>query len=134
MYFAIFKSQVTYISRFHSDSHQNGAGFKIEYTTLVPFTKCGGTYSNASGVLTSPSYPNKYPDVTECIHLISQPNGRYVNITILSMDIDCQGTPSDFIELRDGNSEDSPLIGQFCGNGTHIPAFMQTTQNNLRIR
>ena len=69
-----------------------------------------------------------------CIYLISLPNGTYVNITILSMDIDCQGTPSDFIELRDGNSEDSPLMGQFCGNGTHIPAFMHTTQNNLRIR
>ena len=47
------------------------------------------------------------------------------------MDIDCQ---SDYIELRDGNSEDSPLMGTFCGNGSNVPDFMQTTQNNFRIR
>ena len=50
------------------------------------------------------------------------------------MDIDCRGTSSDFIEMRDGNSEAFPLIGKFCGNRSDIPAFTHTTQNNLRIR
>ena len=120
--------------RFHSNAGHNAPGFQVEYSTLELFTACGGTYSNASGVLSSPSYPNAYPEWAECIYLISQPNGTYVNISFLTMDIDCQGTASDFIEMRDGSSQDSPLMGMFCGNGSNVPAFMQTTQNHLRIR
>ena len=101
------------------------------------FTACGGSYSNESGVLSSPSYPNAYPEVADCLYLISQPTGTYVNISFLTMDIDCQGLTtltSDYIEMRDGSSHDSPLMGRFCGNGSNVPTFMQTTQNHLRIR
>ena len=77
--------------------------------------------------------------MADCVYLISQPNGTYVNISFLSMDIDCQkvqtsdGLKADYIEMRDGNSEDSPLMARFCGNGSKVPEFMQT-QNHLRIR
>ena len=50
------------------------------------------------------------------------------------MDIDCNGLPSDYIEIRDGDSEDSPQMGRFCGNGSSVPESMQTTQNHLQIR
>ena len=122
--------------RFHSDCCENMGGFQIEYNTLEQFTACGGTYSNASGVLSSPSYPNAYPEMADCVYLISQPNGTYVNISFLTMDIDCQEmySQSDYIEMRDGSSQDSPLMGMFCGNGSNVPDFMQTTQNHLRIR
>ena len=111
--------------------------FLIEYKVLQPFTASGGSYSNASGVLTSPSYPNEYPEMTDCVYLISVEKGSYVNMSFLSMDIDCEGLTSltsDYIEMRDGHSADSPLMARFCGNDSNIPNFMQTTQNNLRIR
>ena len=120
--------------RFHSSEWMAGAGFHIEYKALQTFTACGGNFSNASGVLSSFSYPNPYPDLADCVYIISQPNGTYVNISFLSMDIDCQGTPSDYIEMRDGYSEDSPFMARYCGNGSDVPDFMQTTQNHLRIR
>ena len=104
------------------------------YETWQSFTACGRNYSHASGFLSSPSHPNPYPDLAECVYLISSPSGTYVNISFILMDIDCQGTPSDFIEMMDGNSEDSPRMARFCGNGSNVPDFMQTTQNNLRIR
>ena len=54
------------------------------------------------------------------------------------MDIICHiddGVPvGDFIEIRDGNSEDSPLMGKFCGNHGNVPAFMTTSQNHMAIR
>ena len=122
--------------RFHSDCCENMGGFQIEYNTLEQFTACGGTYSNASGVLSSPLYPNAYPEMADCVYLISQPNGTYVNISLPTMDTDCQEmySQSDYIEMRDGSSQDSPLMGMFCGNGSNVPDFMQTTQNHLRIR
>ena len=75
-------------------------GFHFEYKALQPLTECGGNYLNASGVLSSPSHPNPYPDLADCVYLISQPIGNYVNISFLSMDIDCQEiySKSDFRE------------------------------------
>ena len=133
------------ILRFFSNYFASGHGFQLKYesTNVTPqmiyrmgeLGECGGTFTTLlSGDITSPSYPDYYPHNTDCIYTISQPNGTYVNISFLSMDISCQGTPSDYIEMRDGNSEDSPLMGRFCGNGSNVPAFMQTTQNHLRIR
>ena len=125
--------------RFQSDLRGNAAGFHLEYNSLQPFSSCGGYYSNASGVLSSPSYPNPYPDLADCVYLISQPNGSYIKMSFLFMDINCtevqtsDGLTPDFIEMRDGNSEDSPLIARFCSDGSNIN-FIQTTQNHLRIR
>ena len=70
------------------------------------FGKCGGTITNPNGLLTSPSYPYKYPHKAQCIYLISQPNGTYVNISFISMDVKCQERYSpgqNYIEMRDGN-------------------------------
>ena len=120
--------------RFHSSRNGNRAGFHIEYKVLKQFTECGGFYSNASGVLSSPLHPNPYPDLADCVYLISQPNWTYVNMSFFNMDVDCHGTPSDYIEMRDGKTEESPLMGRFCGNGRKVPAFMQTTQNHLKIK
>ena len=48
------------------------------------------------------------------------------------MDMDCDSMGSDYLELRDGISEDSPLMGRFCGHTS--PEFLQTTQNYLWAR
>ena len=106
----------------------------MQYKVFQLFTSCGGNYSNASGMLSSPLHTNPYPEQAGCVYTISQPNGAYINISFLSVNIDCQGIPSDYIEMRDGNSEDSPLMTRFCGNGSNVPDLMQTTQNHLRIR
>ena len=110
------------------------SGFRIEYKTLKMSTACGGTFSDATGTLTSPLYNASYPELMDCVYLVSQPNGMFINVSLPNVDISCYGTPSDYVELRDGNTEDSPLMGSFCGNGGNIPNFMQTTQNHLRIR
>ena len=102
----------------------------IEYNTLQLFTACGGIYSNSSGILTSPSYPKPYQHMADCVYLISWPNGEFVNVSFLTMDIDCQ----DYIEMRDGNTENSPLMGRVCGGRSNIPDFIITTQNKLRLR
>ena len=120
--------------RFHSDDSSTRNGFRVKYNALEPLTECGGNFSNSSGFVTSPFYPNKYQKMEDCVYLISQPNGTLINIVFNSMGIDCHGLPSDYIELRDGNSENSPLIGKFCGNGSSVHESMQTTQNHLRIR
>ena len=76
-----------------------------------------------------------YHPAEDCIYLINQPDDTYINIFFVEMDIACGEifySPSDYIELRDGNSGDSPLMGTFCGNA--IPSPMQTTNNHMWIR
>lgn len=106
-------------------------GFQIVYNVLEFDTDCGGSYTNASALLSSPSYPNPYPILTDCVYLISQPKGTYINISFITINIDCQGMQSDFIEIKDGNTEESPLMEKFCKYSTN---FIATTQNHVMIR
>ena len=121
------------LSRFHS-RQSSKSGFRIEYMASKMSTACVGNFSDSTGSLTSPLYNASYPELMDCVYLVSQPNGMFINMSLPNVDISCHGTPSDYVELRDGNTEDSPLMGSFCGNGGNIPNFMQTTQNHLRIR
>ena len=120
----------TYNFRFVSDGSHTGQGFHIEYNALDIFTECGGRFTNYTGVLTSPFYPSQYKGLEDCLYLISQPYGSFINITFNTLDINC----SDHIEIRDGSFEDSLLMGKFCGNHSNIPPFMTTSQNLMTIR
>ena len=104
----------------------------MEYSAVEAYEKCGGIYTNTSGIVTSPLYPNTYPQMANCVYLISLPNGTYINASFINMDIKCN--TFDHIEMRDGLFRDSPLIGRFCGNNAGIPPFVGTTQNHLWIR
>ena len=112
-----------------------------ECTTEKDCVAVCGDYSSLMGTLTSPFYPTAYPDDTECIYTISQAVGTFINMTIIMFDIsviDSFGREEyfcnliDFLEIRDGPSQNSPLIGRFCG--TNIPSYIVSTQNLLWIR
>ena len=99
-------------------------------------TECGGHFSNASGLLTSPLHPNHPPPGIACAYLISLPRESYVNLTIITLDIDCQEmhATSDYLELRDGMYEESPILGTICGYNDDFVTNLQTTQNHLTVR
>ena len=95
---------------------------------------CDGSFSDTSGFITSPSFPNEYPNNADCTYIITEPQSAYVQLTVISFDISCENEKSDYIDVRDGVTEDSPLIGRFCGDVSNVPAKIQTTQAYLRIR
>ena len=91
--------------------------------------ECGVTFASPYGLLTSPSYPDKYPDDADCIYSVSQPNGTVILMNFLSMNIDdC----CDVLEIRDGMSEYAPLIAKFDSNV--IPAPIRSSQNHVWIK
>ena len=118
-----------------------GKGFKILYETITSQDEplwsynsgsCGGHFTTSNGLLNSPSYPQNYPVYTECIYTISQPNGTHVNMTILNMDIEYDSNCGwDYLEIRDGSSEASPLIDRLCGDSR---AFLQSNDSDVWIR
>ena len=123
--------------RFKSDYFYNGVGFKIKYQAHRPLTHgaCGGFFESPSGVFMSPSYPNVYPDNSDCVYRISQQYGTFINLTVEIFDIeddDWDDCSYDSLEIRDGATEESPMIGKFCG--TNIPSSLLSTGNSMWIR
>ena len=138
-------------------------GFKMRYeptnvsTFSYNFGACGGNFITQNGILTSPSYPNNYTEKKDCVYNISQSPGSVIKLIILSMDIEYSDFDydyysdneyydyhqyggvtcmSDYLEIRDGTSEQSPLIDGYCGDSTtlSLPIQIQTTQNNVWMR
>ena len=87
---------------------------------------CGGSFYAERGILTSPAADIRSE---ECIYVISLEDGYYVNVSIITMEIDC----TNYLEMREGFSEDSPIIGKWCGNLSNVQ-FLVTSKNHLRIR
>ncbi|GFT29649.1 dorsal-ventral patterning tolloid-like protein 1, partial [Nephila pilipes] len=110
----LFSDTNQLLIRFKTDNSLVQGGFKMEYKTI-----CGGVYSEFSGILSSPYYPDSYPAHAQCLYDIRLEPGYLVNVSFHFMEIeehtDCQ---YDFLEIRDGDSEDSPLIGKLCGSST----------------
>ena len=116
--------------RFHSGSYNNGTGFEIQYSAIGA---CGGNFNVTNGTLLSPAYPKNYPDNADCTYTISQPNGTLILLNIVNIDI--RSNPScsdDMIEIRDGPSNDSPVLKKLCGNIIDDPIL--STQNQLWIK
>ena len=131
-----------------------GAGFRYHYFQgscpqaprddahpSDPFDRITAGFTAPKGLLVSPEYPEKYSDTdsysaTTCIYIISQPDGTYIELKIQS-DLNEWGCgesnrDNDYLEFRDGDSETSQLMGQFCG--TNIPKSIETSQNHLWMK
>ena len=115
-------------------------GFKLEYESTnvsqwsYNFGACGGSFTTPQGIFTSPSYPDNYPYNADCTYTISQSNGTVSLLNFLSMDIEydenlCGGCSCDYLEIRDGPSDYSSLLGKL--GGSQIPAPIQSSQNHL---
>ncbi|XP_033761795.1 cubilin-like [Pecten maximus] len=115
---------------FRTDGSVRNTGFRADWTTA-----CGGVYTALQGNLQSPNYPNAYPASKECIYSINQPNGNSVTLTFTAFDVEGSSgglCAFDYVEVRDGGSETSPLLGHFCG--AEIPDPISTTQNLMWVK
>ena len=99
---------------------------------------CGGIYTHPYGLLSSPLYPDQYPKNLNCTYIISQDKDTFIQLearsfmTYFAINVHHGSCKDDFLEIRDGSSEQSPVVGKFCG--TNIPASLESTQNIMWIR
>uniref|UniRef100_A0A8C3V0R2 Metalloendopeptidase n=1 Tax=Catharus ustulatus TaxID=91951 RepID=A0A8C3V0R2_CATUS len=96
---------------FRSSSNILGKGFFVVYEAI-----CGGEIHKDAGQIQSPNYPDDYRPSKECIWKITVSEGFHIGITFQAFEIEWHDACSyDYLEIRDGLTEQSPLIGHFCG-------------------
>ncbi|XP_059377005.1 deleted in malignant brain tumors 1 protein-like isoform X2 [Carassius carassius] len=70
---------------------------------------CGGQITNRRGDLSSPRYPNNYPDNSRCTWTIHSTERMKVSLTFNSVSLE---TCCDYIKVYDGPSTSHPLLGE----------------------
>lgn len=95
---------------------------------------CGGEMDlETGGRLESPNYPLEYLPSKECIWKITVPREYQVALHFQSFEVENHDNcVYDYVEVRDGDSQDSRLIGVFCGY--KIPPDMRSSSNKLFVK
>ncbi|XP_040175753.1 tolloid-like protein 1 isoform X2 [Anopheles arabiensis] len=117
---------LTYTTTFRQASMR---GFAANYEAI-----CGGDMNlESGGRLESPNYPVDYLPNKECIWRITVPKDYQVALKFQSFEVENHDNcVYDYVEVRDGGSADSRLIGVFCGY--KIPPDMKSTSNKLFVK
>ncbi|CAH0395162.1 unnamed protein product [Bemisia tabaci] len=107
---------------FVSDSSINMDGFSANYLMLDGSRMCGGNFYSTTGYLRTPNYPNRYPYNRNCIWTITVQPGQQIKLHFKNFTLE----PNkfcyyDYLEIRQGGYETSPLIGKYCGHDTSPP-------------
>ncbi|XP_078731465.1 dorsal-ventral patterning tolloid-like protein 1 [Lampetra fluviatilis] len=113
---------------FRSSSNWVGRGFYGTYEAI-----CGGELHRDSGTIQSPNYPDDYRPSKECVWKIVVPQGHSVGLTFQSFEVERHDTCAyDFLEIRDGDSESSKLVGRYCGYDR--PSDVRSSSNKLWMK
>ncbi|XP_072277666.1 hatching enzyme 1.2-like [Pyxicephalus adspersus] len=94
---------------------------KLQFTVA-----CGGTYTKDNGTVTSPGFPEPYPNLSDCITTIWAPEGYQIvlNFTIFDLEFSTSCL-YDYLNIIDGGRLDSPAVGQYCSNDP-VPTITST--------
>uniref|UniRef100_A0A3Q3LWD9 Metalloendopeptidase n=1 Tax=Mastacembelus armatus TaxID=205130 RepID=A0A3Q3LWD9_9TELE len=113
---------------FRSSSNWVGKGFAAIYEAI-----CGGEITKDSGQIQSPNYPDDYRPSKECVWRITVSEGYNVGLSFQAFEIERHDSCAyDYLEVRDGALETSPLIGRFCGYDK--PEDVRSTSHTLWMK
>ncbi|KAJ6216814.1 hypothetical protein RDWZM_007971 [Blomia tropicalis] len=116
---------ITYMA---SPNQHNHRGFNATFEVV-----CGGEIMAEKGFLQSPNYPDDYRPNKECIWKVTVPKNYQVALKFQSFEIENHDNcVYDYLEIRDGHSGNSPLIGKYCGH--KIPDDIRSNSNHLYVK
>ncbi|XP_037366570.1 cubilin isoform X2 [Talpa occidentalis] len=120
---------------FVADSHLAYEGFLINYEAIRESTVCLESYTDDSGTFTSPHFPSNYPNNWKCIYRITVETSQQIALHFTNFSLeDALGGEcvADFVEIRDGGYENSPLLGKYCGS--ILPPRIISHSNKLWLK
>ncbi|TNN61134.1 Cubilin [Liparis tanakae] len=116
---------------FRSDHSVSAGGFTVAWQSQDPV--CGGELTASYGNINSPGYPGNYPPSRDCYWTVTVAPGLLITFAFGTLSLEHHSDCSfDFLEVRDGSTSSSPLLGTFCGG--EAPPPLQSTQRSMFIR
>ena len=119
---------------FKSDNYVEKQGFKVSWdcnasgNTVISESVCSGTRADSGGEI------GDYDNNENSIVIIEPTGATQVSLTFLSFDVEQEANCNyDYVEVYDGNSILSPLIGRYC-NGTPPPSSINSTGGALLVK
>lgn len=101
---------------FHSDPSYEDKGFLVDYY-IESLSECQKTLTKASGMVTSPEFPDNYPDNSDCWTLISVAEDKSVLLQFDLIDLEYdENCTYDYVEIFDGPTKDAPYAGRYCSS------------------
>ncbi|XP_076655704.1 cubilin [Halictus rubicundus] len=120
------------VLHFHSDSAGQDSGFQIHYSTIEGIPGCNGVYTQPSGTITLPTNLDSYYENMQCDWRIQMPVGERIQITWSKFEIEASlSCRFDYVEIYDGPSSESPLLGRYCG--TTLPPTLKSNSNEVLV-
>ncbi|KAK7817671.1 hypothetical protein U0070_018635, partial [Myodes glareolus] len=114
---------------FKSDNTVSKKGFKAHFFSA----ECEQKIHSPSGLITSPNWPDKYPSRKECTWEISAIPGHRIKLAFSEFEVEQhQECAYDHLEVFDGDTEKSPILGRLCGS--KIPDPLTATGNQMFLR
>ncbi|XP_078320494.1 uncharacterized protein LOC111112006 isoform X8 [Crassostrea virginica] len=130
-------------AKFSTDSTLTASesGFQVTILAGKDESNCASTgtvnniqilSSTQTITLTSPNFPGAYPRNFECTYTYSYSSGT-IRIQFLYVDVEPNGSNCyDFVEIYDGSSTSSPVLGKVCG--TTLPNFINSTNTSMTLK
>ena len=85
-----------------------------------------------NGIIQSPNYPRPYPNNADITWVLKGPAAGRISIRFTSFMLEEDSACRyDLVELRDGETPDSPLLGKFCGG--ILPSTFVSADNSLFV-
>ena len=83
-------------------------------------------------MFTSKHYPRNYENNALCKWRLTSPNSTVIQLRFTDFELEkSSGCLYDFLEIYDGNSKSSSLVGRYCGN--EIPDVIYSLSNSLYL-
>lgn len=119
---------------FFSDPLVEGGGFKVSWNCNEGSSTVQ-TDNNCSGKKTDSGGENGNYENNEVSIVVIEPVGAtQIDLNFDLFDVESHANCNyDYLEVYDGNTVNSPLIGRYC-NGTLPPSIIQSTGNALTIK
>ncbi|XP_075164329.1 cubilin [Haematobia irritans] len=121
--------------KFVSDSTDSMDGFEFEYEFVDGKNQCNGNIHSSTGKLNTPNWPGNYTEDLDCTWIINTPPGTQLELQVERFDLEpSTNCSNDWLEIRNGGSNHSSLMGIFCGNYSRIPHAIPSFTNQMYVR
>ncbi|XP_065937830.1 exoskeleton protein RP43-like isoform X2 [Magallana gigas] len=116
-----------------STDNSNELGFTLEVIAGKDLSVCSVTGTTKpisladAYVLTSPKFPDDYPDDWTCTYTFTAENGvDQIQFDMVYIDLEDETECFDSVKLYDGDSTSSTVLAELCGTSPSVQSFTST--------